>query len=119
LRRKKKKKMNKYVLVAGTVLMISLSACAKSLRYSHDEIKDFQPAIQEHIKNSEISVGMTKLQVRYSWGGPDNVIVLQPSAQGKERIEWVYEKLHFFKSRLIFTDDKLTEIISTEPGIAK
>ena len=111
--------MNKYVLVAGTVLMISLSACAKSIRYSYDEIKDFQPAIQEHIKNSEISVGMTKLQVRYSWGSPDNVIVLQPSTEGKERIEWVYEKLHFFRSRLIFTDDKLTEIISSEPGIAK
>ena len=111
--------MNKYVLVAGAVMMISLSACAKSIRYSHDEIKDFQPSIQEHIKNSEIAVGMTKLQVRYSWGGPDNVIVLQPSEHGKERIEWVYEKLHFFKSRLIFTDDKLTEIIGTEPGIAK
>ena len=111
--------MNKYVLVAGTVLMISLAACAKSIRYSHDEIKDFQPAIQERIKNNEISVGMTKLQVRYSWGGPDNVIVLKPSEQGKERIEWIYEKLHFFKSRLIFTDDKLTEIISSEPGIVK
>lgn len=111
--------MNKYVLVAGAVLLISLSACAKSIRYSHDEIKDFPPTVREHIKNSEIAVGMTKLQVRYSWGGPANVIVLPPNEQGKERVEWVYEKLHFFKSRLIFTDDKLVEIISTEPGIAK
>ncbi|PKL52426.1 MAG: hypothetical protein CVV37_01195 [Nitrospira bacterium HGW-Nitrospira-1] len=109
----------KYFLVAGAVLLISLSACAKSIRYSQEEIKNFSPTIQERIKNKEIAVGMTKLQVRYAWGGPDNVIVLPPSENGKERIEWVYEKLHFFKSRLIFTDDKLTEIISTEPGITK
>jgi hypothetical protein len=110
--------MKKHALVAVAVLLISLSACAKSIRYSPDEIKDFPPAMQERIKNREIAAGMNKLQVRYSWGGPDNVIVLPPSKNGKERIEWVYVKLHFFKSRLIFTDDTLTEIISSEPGIA-
>jgi hypothetical protein len=111
--------MKKHIFIGGAILLLSLSACTKSIRYSHDEIKDFPPPIQERIKNSEIAVGMTKLQVRYSWGGPDNVIVLSPGESGKERTEWIYEKLHFFKSRLIFTDDKLTEIISTEPGIAK
>lgn len=111
--------MKKHIFIAGAILLISLSACVKSIRYSHDEIKDFPPEIQKHITNSEIAVGMTRLQVRYSWGGPDNVIVLSPGENGKERTEWVYGKLRFFKSRLIFTDDKLTEIISTEPGIAK
>ena len=33
-----------YVLVAGSLLTISFSACAKSIRCSHDEIKDFQPS---------------------------------------------------------------------------
>ncbi len=111
--------MKKYILISVVVSLISLSACAKSIRYSHDEIKDFTPTMQNHIKNSEIAVGMTKLQVRYSWGGPDDVIVLAPGEQGKERVQWIYKKLHFFKTSLIFTDDKLTEIISTEPGIAK
>jgi len=32
-----------YVPASGTVLMIALSACAKSIRCSHDEIKDFRP----------------------------------------------------------------------------
>lgn len=111
--------MKKYILVASVVSLISLSACTQSIRYSHDEIKDFPPAVQERIKNSEIAVGMTKLQVRYSWGGPDDVIVLAPGENGQERTEWVYEKLHFFRSRLIFTDDKLTEIISSEPGLVQ
>lgn len=103
------------LLVAIAVFMIA--GCAKSVRFSSDEIKDFNPAVQERIKNSEVSVGMTKLQVRYSWGGPETIIVLPPNPEGKERVEWLYKKLFVFKTRLIFTDDKLTEIISTEPGI--
>jgi hypothetical protein len=110
--------MKKNILIAGAVLLISVSACTKNLRYSPDEIKDFPPAIQESIRNNEVVVGMTKLQVRYSWGGPDDIIVLSPAEGGKERIEWVYKKMQFFKSRLIFVDDRLTEIISVEPRIS-
>lgn len=109
--------MKKSILIAGAVLFISISACAKSIRYSPDEIKDFPPAIQESIRNNEVVVGMTKLQVRYSWGGPDDIYVLSPSETGKERIEWVYTKMQLFKSRLIFVDDRLTEIISVEPRL--
>lgn len=111
--------MKKILLLILLILLISQVGCAKSIRYSHNEIKDFQPSVQEHIKNGEIAAGMTKLQVRYSWGGPDTVTVLPPDEGGKERVEWVYKKLHVFKTRLIFIDDKLTEIISTEPGITK
>ncbi len=100
------------------LIAVAVSAgCTQAVRYSNDEIKDFTPAIQDRIKNSEVSVGMTKLQVRYAWGGPEIITVLQPSAEGKERVEWLYKKLFVFRTRLIFTDDRLTEIISTEPGI--
>jgi hypothetical protein len=111
--------MRKHILIAVAVLLISVSACTQSIRYSPDEIKDFPPSIQESIRNNEVVVGMTKLQVRYSWGGPDEIIVLRPTDTGKERIEWAYKKMQFFKSRLIFTDDKLTEIISVEPRISR
>jgi len=110
--------MKNIFLLLSVVFLISQAGCAKSLKYSQEEIKDFPPSVQEHVKNHEVAVGMTKLQVRYSWGGPDTVNVLTPAEGGKERVEWVYKKV-FFKTRLVFSDDKLTEIISTEPGIAK
>jgi hypothetical protein len=62
---------------------------------------------------------MTRLQVRYSWGDPDNVRVLEPAADGKERVEWIYKRMEVFRTRLIFTGDNLTEIVSSEPGVVK
>lgn len=111
--------MNKFLLLILAGLFIFQSGCAKSIRYTHDEIRDFTPSIQERIKNGEISMGMSKLQVRYAWGGPDEEIVLEPAQSGKERVEWTYRRLSFFKTRLIFIDDRLAEIISGEPGIRK
>ena len=111
--------MKKIGLLSLVIFLISVSACSKSIRYSQEEIKDFSPSIQEHIKKGEITIGMTTIQVRYSWGGPDQTIVLAPGELGKERLEWIYTSMHFLKSRLIFTDNRLTEIISSEPGIAK
>lgn len=110
--------MKKFFLLLIAV-SIALTGCTKTIRYSPEEIKDFQPAVQEHIKKNEIAVGMTKLQVRYAWGGPDIINILPPGEGGKERIEWTFTKFRVFKTRLIFTDDRLTEIISTEPGIAR
>ncbi len=110
--------MKKIFLLFVSVVIVSQIGCAKTLRYSADEIRDFPPPIQEKIKNKEISVGMTRLQVRYSWGGPDQVIPLAPTEDGKERVQWLYKSM-FFKSRLVFTGDKLTEIISSEPGAIK
>jgi hypothetical protein len=104
--------------IAAFTLMLT-AGCTKSVRYSQDEIKDYPPAIQEHIKNNEVTIGMTKAQVRYSWGGPHAVKILSPGEGGKERVEWVYEKLKFFKTRLIFSDGFLAEIISNEPGTGK
>ncbi len=95
------------------------AGCTKSVRYSQDEIKDYPPAVQDHIKNNEITTGMTKAQVRYSWGGPHSVRILSPGEGGKERVEWAYEKFTFFKTRLIFTDGRLTEVIGNAPGSGK
>ncbi|NJD55665.1 MAG: hypothetical protein FIA94_04570 [Nitrospirae bacterium] len=111
--------MKQFLLLLVPVILITASGCAKSVRYSQDEIKDYPPQTQEHIRNGQVAVGMTRQQVRYSWGGPHSVSVLTPSGDGKERVAWVYEKMTFFKTRLIFTDDRLTEIINNEPGRAK
>ena len=111
--------MNKVFLWSFLMSLIVVIGCSKSVRYSQDEIKDFPPQIQEYIRNSRVAVGMTKQQVRLAWGGPHSVIVLAPSEDGKERVEWVYKKMGFYKSHLIFTDDKLAEIISDEPGFTK
>jgi len=108
--------MKKITLLFILISCIAAAGSAKSVRYSQDEIKDFPPQIQDYIANSQVAVGMTKLQVRYSWGGPNAGNVLTPSEDGKERVEWIYEKMKFFKTRLVFTGDKLTEIISNEPG---
>lgn len=111
--------MKKLFLLFSLVFLIFQTGCAKSLRYSHEEIKDMPIGIQERIKNGEIDIGMSKLQVRYSWGGPEIVNVIPPDTEGKERVEWIYKKMQVFKTRLVFTDDKLSQIISTEPGIMK
>ncbi len=106
-------------------LLLALSlffqvGCTKSVRYSEEEIRGFPPSIQEHIRKGEVTLGMTQPQVRYSWGSPDSVTILPSTEDGKTREEWVYGRLGgVFKTRLIFTDRKLTEIISTDPGIRK
>ncbi|MDP2156815.1 MAG: hypothetical protein Q8K68_03795 [Nitrospirota bacterium] len=110
----------KNITICIAVISLMLAAgCTKSVRYSQDEIKDYPSSVQDHIKNNEVTIGMTRAQVRYSWGGPHTVKILSPGEAGKERVEWVYEKLKFFRTRLIFTDGSLSEIISNEPGTGK
>ena len=109
----------KRVLIA-IVMVVFVVSCTKSMRYSYEEIKDYPPEIQEHIKNKEIVPGMTYQQVRYAWGAPNVVKVLDPTPDGKERVQWEYQRaIGVFKTVLRFTDGKLTEIISNEIGIAK
>lgn len=111
--------MNRITICIVLISIMFGAGCTKSVRYSQDEIKDYPSDIQKHIINNEITTGMTKAQVRYSWGGPHDVKILSPGEGGKERVEWVYKKFTVFKSRLIFTDDKLTEIIGSAPGAGK
>jgi hypothetical protein len=90
------------------------------MRYSYEEIKHYPLRIQEHIKNSEVVTGMTYQQVRYAWGAPSVEKVLPPSHDGKDRVQWEYHRLAgTFKTILRFTDGKVTEIISSEPGVAR
>jgi len=109
--------MRKIILLL-LVLMFSF-ACAGQMRYTNEEIRSFPPQVQERIKKGEIATGMTYIQTRYAWGPPSLVNILPPNEMGFERVEWIYKKFPAFKSILRFTDGKLTEIISTEPGIAK
>ncbi len=107
-------------VLAFILFVLFLTGCAKTMRYSYEEIKNFPPEIQEHIKQGEVVTGMTYQQVRYAWGPPTMVKVLDPTPEGKDRVQWEYHRTAgIFKTILRFTAGKLTEIISTEPGIAK
>ncbi len=110
----------KKICIALVLSILAASAgCTKAMRYSAEEIRDFPPEIQENIKNGEISMGMTMPQVRYAWGGPDQVIFLTPGEDGKERVEWLYQDTPLFKTRLVFTEGLLTGILSSKPGSIK
>ncbi len=92
--------------------MMCLCGCASAMRFSQDEIKDFPVAVQDQIRNAQISIGMTKVQVRYAWGGPISVTVLAPTEDGKERVEWKYKRMPLLSTRLVFCDDTLADIIN-------
>lgn len=110
--------MKRVIFLFLALLLLLEVGCAKSIRYSEEEIRGFPPDVQEHIRKSEVTLGMTQSQVRYAWGAPDSVIVLAPSEEGKSREEWVYGKFAgVFKTRLIFTDGTITEMISNDPAI--
>jgi hypothetical protein len=111
--------MKKYIITVISILFVIQSGCARSMRYSHQEIKDFPPPVQEQIKKGEISIGMSKVQVRYAWGGPDNIIPHKPQEDGNEYTEWVYKETLFFTTQLFFTDDRLTKIITNRPGLTR
>lgn len=112
--------MKKRGLALLIFIMLVMLGCAPVVRYSPEEIKHFPPDIQERIKKNEVATGMTQLQVRYSWGPPESVNVLSPSSDGKYREEWVYTRSYgLFKTQLIFTEGRLTDIITTEPGVIR
>lgn len=110
--------MKRFLLMFFALSLIM--SCTKSIRYSYEEIKGYPPEIQEYIKKGEVVTGMTFQQVRYAWGGPVMAAVLDPTPSGDGRVQWEYHRFGgTFKTILRFTNGKLTEIISTEPGIAK
>lgn len=111
------KKYSVLCAVLACALAVTVSGCSQAVRYSADEIKDYPAAIQDHIKNGSIATGMTMQQVRYAWGAPGTVVTLTPTDDGKSREQWIYSSVGIFKSRLIFTDGKLTEIISSETSL--
>ncbi|MCX7987904.1 MAG: hypothetical protein N2647_00480 [Thermodesulfovibrio sp.] len=107
--------MRKLIMLLLAVLIFGCAS--QGVRYTYDEIKNYPPEIQERIAKGEITLGMTKDQVRYAWGNPSSTRVLTPE-KGKQREEWIYSSsLGLLKSRLIFIDGKLTYIISNEQRI--
>jgi hypothetical protein len=106
--------MNRMILTA--VAFVFLASCSGGVRYSPYEISEFQPQVQEHIKNSEISPGMSQAAVRLAWGPPAAVRVPEPDFKGRYREEWIYTKFRIVATRLIFTDGELTAVLH---GMAK
>jgi len=102
--------MKNAILIVSVFLFFLQVGCAKSIRYSADEIKDFPPEIQEHVKKGEVMLGMTPQQVRYTWGAPDSIRNLEP-LDGKTREEWIYSAkgvMGVIATRLLlFLDGKL------------
>ena len=98
-------------LGALVVLMAwSLGGCASTARYSYDEIKGYPPAVQDYIQKGMVAVGMTPQQVRYAWGAPSTINILQPTEDGKKKEEWLYSSGVFMKKRLLFIEDKVVDI---------
>ncbi len=107
-------------LVLSFMVLVLFAGCTRAIKYTYEEIKDYPPQIQENIKKAAVVTGMTLQQARYAWGAPTTVKVLKPTADGKDRVQWEYDRWGgIFKTILRFTDGKLTEIVSTEPGITK
>jgi uncharacterized protein YneF (UPF0154 family) len=98
-------------LGALVVLMVwSFGGCASTARYSHDEIKDYPPIIQDYIQKGMVAIGMTPPQVRYAWGAPSTINMLPPTEDGKKKEEWLYSSGVFMKKRLLFIQDKVVDI---------
>jgi hypothetical protein len=90
-------------------------AMEKSVRYTHEEIKDLPPNVQDRIMKGEVMLGMTPREVRYAWGPPESVRFLTPY-EGKTREEWTYTRLGVYETKkLLFLDGRLFYMVP-EPG---
>ncbi|MBE0425523.1 MAG: hypothetical protein IBX72_02610 [Nitrospirae bacterium] len=102
--------MKKYLILFFVLFFLLQIGCTKSIRFTEEEIKNFPPNIQDHIRKGEIDLGMTQKEVRYAWGAPDSIKFL-PSFEGKTREEWIYSSMGFVRTRLLlFLDGKLIYI---------
>lgn len=104
--------MRKILLVVLVVVFISAVGCTKAVRYTEDEIKGYPDSVQEQIRKGVIDLGMTKDQVRYAWGAPGSIKILDPY-EGKSREEWIYDQqatmgvlgtkiLFFYEGKLLY-----------------
>ncbi len=101
--------IHKLLLAAAAVLVIS---CVNTgVRYSPYELQEFPQEIQEQIKNSQVALGMSQQAVRFSWGAP-KIVAIKGEVDGEYREEWVYTRMRVFATKLMFSDGKLTGIIS-------
>jgi len=101
--------MKKIILAILIISLLLGVGCTKSIRYSEEEIRVFPSETQDHIRKGEIMLGMSTQAVRYAWGPPDAVKMLEPY-EGKPREEWIYSTLGLgvYGTRLLlFLDGKL------------
>ncbi len=102
------------------ILFLFFACAAKEMRYTSEEIQNFPLDIQEHIRNGEVVFSMTPQHVRYAWGSPTHIRVLSPTKDGKERVEWAYQRIAgAVKTKLYFIDGKLRGDESNDPGLKK
>jgi outer membrane protein assembly factor BamE (lipoprotein component of BamABCDE complex) len=88
-------------------VFIAAVGCTKAVRYTEDEIKAYPDGIQEQIRKGTVDLGMTKDQVRYAWGAPGSIKVLEPY-EGKSREEWIYDEqvtMGVFGTKILFFYD--------------
>lgn len=105
---------SKVLILCALAAALLICACAGQVRYSPSEISKYPPDIQEKIRAGEVAMGMDTNQVRYAWGAPTEINVLPPSETGASREEWIYKNnLTFSRSTLVFTDGKVTELLSS------
>ena len=101
--------INKLLLTAAAVLVISCST--SGVRYSAYELQEFSPDVQGQIKSGEVSLGMSQQAVRFSWGAPKAVSV-KGEIDGAYTEEWLYTRMRVMVTKLVFSDGKLTGIVS-------
>ncbi len=101
--------IRKLLLAAAAVLV--MSCAGDSVRYSPYELQVFPPEVQEQIKNGEVALGMSQQAVRFSWGAP-KVVIIKDDIQDAYTEEWVYTRLRVYVTKLVFSDGKLSGIIS-------
>ncbi len=102
--------MKKFVLLVLILSFLLGVGCTKSVRYTEEEIKAFPPETQENIRKGQVMLGMSPQEVRYAWGSPDSIRLLEPF-EGKQMEEWIYSTLPVYGTRLLlFFDGKLMYI---------
>ena len=101
--------IRKLLLAAAAVLVIS--CVGDGVRYSPYELQVFPQDVQEQIKNGEVALGMSQQAVRFSWGAP-KLIVIKDEIKDAYTEEWVYTRWRVNVTKLVFSDGKLSGIIS-------
>jgi len=77
------------------------------------EIEAYPTNVQEAIRNQEVLIGMTPMQVRYALGPPESARTFSPR-QNEIAEEWTYRSVMKMKKvYLVFEEGKVSKI-STE-----
>jgi len=103
--------MKKALLLILVLSFLLQVGCTKSIRYTEEEIKAYPANVQDNIRKSQIDLGMKPEQVRYAWGSPDSIKILD-LFEGKAREEWMYSSVLGVVGTkiLLFYDGKLIYI---------